>query len=110
VIRITRHKACGIETEHPAVFPVKLPEFIMQAYSEQGAIVYEPFAGSGTSLIAGERTGRQVRAIELAPAYVDVALLRWRELFPDQPVTLAGDGRTFEAISAERNPDAARNA
>jgi hypothetical protein len=41
---------------------------------------------------------------------VDVVLLRWRELFPDQPVTLAGDGRTFEAISAERNPDAARNA
>lgn len=109
VIRITRHKARGIETEHPAVFPVRLPEFVMQAYSDSGAVVYEPFAGSGTSLIAGERTGRKVRAIELAPEYVDVAMLRWRQLFPDRPVTL-DDGRSFENVAAERGvelPDAA---
>ena len=102
VLRITRHKARGIETEHPAVFPVKLPEFVMQAYSDEGAVIYEPFAGSGTSLVAGEWTGRKVGAIELAPAYVDVALLRWRQLFPDQPVTLDGDGQTFEEVAAAR--------
>ena len=102
VIRITRHKARGIETEHPAVFPVKLPEFVMQAYSDSGAIVYEPFAGSGTSIIAGQRVQRTVRAIELAPAYVDVAILRWRQLFPGEAVMLDGDGRSFEETAAER--------
>jgi DNA modification methylase len=102
VIRISRHKARGIETEHPAVFPVALPEFVMRAYSNEGDIVYEPFAGSGTSLIAGERTGRKVRAIELAPEYVDVALRRWRKLFPDQPVTLDGEGSSFEAVARAR--------
>lgn len=101
VLRITRHKARGIETEHPAVFPVKLPEFVMQAYSDEGAVIYEPFAGSGTTLVAGERVGRRVRAIELAPEYVDVALLRWRQLFPGQPIML-GNGQSFEEIAAAR--------
>ena len=45
VIRVMRHKARGIETEHPAVFPVALPEFVMRSYSDERAIVYEPFAG-----------------------------------------------------------------
>ncbi|MGE0627577.1 MAG: site-specific DNA-methyltransferase [Hyphomicrobiaceae bacterium] len=102
VIRITRHKARGIETEHPAVFPVALPEFMMRAYSSEREIIYEPFAGSGTSLIAGERTGRKVRAIELAPEYVDIALLRWRQLFPEAEARLDGSGRTFPAVAAER--------
>ena len=102
VIRITRHKARGIETEHPAVFPVALPEFVMNAYSDAGDIVFEPFAGSGTTLIAGERAGRRIRAIELAPAYVDVAILRWRLLHPASPVTLEGGGQTFEDVAAAR--------
>ena len=102
VIRIMRHKARGLETEHPAVFPVALPEFVMHAYSNEGDVVYEPFAGSGTSIIAGERTGRQVRAIELATEYVDVALLRWRQLFPDQPAILDGGTEDFEAVARQR--------
>jgi DNA modification methylase len=102
VIRITRHKARGIETEHPAVFPVALPEFIMNAYSNERDIVFEPFAGSGTTLIAGERTGRRVRAIELAPAYVDVAILRWRLLHPAASVTLEETGQSFEHVAAAR--------
>ena len=102
VLRITRHKARGIETEHPAVFPVALPEFLMRAYTDEGEVVFEPFSGSGTTILAGQRTGRRVRAIELAPAYVDLALARWRMLHPDLPVMLAGDGRDYGAIAAER--------
>lgn len=102
VIRVTRHKARGIETEHPAVFPVALPEFVMNAFCEEGDTVFEPFAGSGTSFVAGERCGRKVRAIELAPGYVDIAIARWRKLFPDAPVTLDGDGRSFDEIAAAR--------
>ena len=102
VLRITRHKARGIETEHPAVFPVALPEFLMRAYADEGDVVFEPFGGAGTSIIGGQRTGRRVRAIELAPAYVDLTIARWRMLFPDQPVTLDGDGRDYDAVAAQR--------
>lgn len=102
VLRITRHKARGIEIEHPAVFPVALPEFVMSTYSAEGDVVFEPFAGSGTTIIAGERAGRCVRAIELAPEYVDVALLRWRQLYPAKPIALDDDGRSFDEIAAER--------
>jgi len=101
VIRVTRHKARGLETEHPAVFPVKLPAFVMEAYSNEGAVVYEPFCGSGTTIVAGQKTARRVRAIELAPEYVDVTVLRWRQLFPDQPVMLE-DGRSYDDVAAER--------
>jgi DNA modification methylase len=108
--RITRHKGRGIETEHPAVFPVALPEFLMRAYTDEGEAVFEPFAGSGTTLLAGQRTGRRVRAIELAPAYVDLAIARWRLLHPDLPVTLAEDGRDYDAVAAARVPAEAADA
>ncbi len=102
VLRITRHKGRGIETEHPAVFPVALPEFLLRAYTDEGDVVFEPFGGSGTTILAGQRTGRRVRAIELAPAYVDLAIARWRMLHPDLPVTLADDGRDYDAVAAAR--------
>jgi DNA modification methylase len=110
VLRITRHKGRGIETEHPAVFPVVLPEFLMRAYTDEGDAVFEPFAGSGTTILAGQRTERRVRAIELAPAYVDLALARWRMLHPDLPVTLAEDGRDYDAVAAARVEETARAA
>jgi DNA modification methylase len=102
VVRITRHKERGIEIEHPAVFPVKLPAFLMETYANAGDLVFEPFCGSGTTLLAGQRTGRRVRAIELAPAYVDLAIARWRQNHPDLPVMLDGDGRDYDAVAAER--------
>ena len=104
VLRITRHKARGIETQHPAVFPVLLPEFVMHSYAAVGEVCFEPFGGSGTTMLAGQRAGRRVASIELAPAYVDLAMARWREQFPSIPITLEGDGRTLEAIAAERAP------
>jgi DNA modification methylase len=102
VVRISRHKERGIETEHPAVFPVKLPAFLMETYSAERDLVFEPFAGSGTTLLAGQRTERRVRAIELAPAYVDLAIARWRQNHPDLAVTLDSDGRDYDTVAAER--------
>lgn len=104
VLRLSRHKARGIEVEHPAVFPVALPDFAMRAYSSEQEVLFEPFSGSGTTIVAGQRTGRQVRAIELAPSYVDLAIARFRLLFPDVPVTLDG-GPSYDEVAASREAE-----
>jgi len=52
-------------------------------------IVYEPFSGSGTTLIACERLGRKCRAVEISPAYVAVAIQRWVDVTGKEPVKLS---------------------
>lgn len=74
--------------------------------SSPGQPVYEPFSGSGTTLIAAEMSGRACQAIELSPAYVDVAVLRW-QAFSGQQATLEGSGATFAQVSAARGITAA---
>ena len=103
VIRVMRHKGkIGHDIDHPAVFPVALPEFILQAYSNPGDIVFEPFGGSGTSMLAAQRTGRHCRCVEIAPEYVDVAIKRFQQNFPGVPVTLLSNGQSFDAVAAKR--------
>jgi DNA modification methylase len=69
--------------------------------SSPGQAIYEPFSGSGTTIIAAEMTGRVCHAIELNPAYVDVAVERW-QAFTGQEAMLEGSGRTFTEVKAER--------
>ena len=69
--------------------------------SNPGQAVYEPFSGSGTTIIAAETIGRVCHAIEIAPAYVDVAITRWQD-FAGKQATLEGDGRTVAEIADER--------
>jgi len=103
VIRVMRHKGkIGRDIDHPAVFPVALPEQILLAYSNPGDIVFEPFGGSGTTILAAQKTGRHARAIELAPQYTDVAVKRFTQNYPDIPVTLQATGQTFAEVEAER--------
>ena len=64
----------------------------------------DPFGGSGSTLIACEKTGRQARLSELDPKYVDTIILRWQE-FSGRTAVLEGDGRSFGEITAQR-PDA----
>lgn len=66
--------------EHPTMKPVELVEHMLRNSSEIGDIVAEPFAGSGTTLIACERLGRKCRAIEISPAYVAVSLQRLADM------------------------------
>lgn len=74
--------------------------------SSPGQAVYEPFSGSGTTIIAGEMTGRHVYAIELNPAYVDVAVKRW-QTFSGKQATHAETGLTFDEMDTKRyNPKA----
>jgi hypothetical protein len=77
---------------------------MMLAYSGENEIVYEPFSGSGSSLLAGERCNRLVRAAEIAPEYVDVAVIRFTRALPDIPAILQSTGQTFEEVRHERQP------
>jgi hypothetical protein len=69
--------------------------------------VYDPFVGSGTTIIAAEMTGRRCYAIEISPAYCDVAILRWQD-FTEEKAML--DGRTFAEVRAARHNDNAHPA
>jgi DNA modification methylase len=103
VIRVMRHKGkIGQDIDHPAVFPVALPEFILEAYSDAGDTVFEPFGGSGTTMLAAQRSGRLCRVVEIAPEYVDVAIKRFQQNFPGVPVTLLSKGQSFDAAATER--------
>jgi DNA modification methylase len=103
VIRLMRHKGkIGQDIDHPAVFPVALPQHVLETYTDAGDIVFEPFCGSGTTLLAAQRIGRVVRATEIAPEYVDVTVKRFQQNFPEVPVTLVATGQTFDAVATER--------
>ena len=69
--------------------------------SSPGQAVYEPFSGSGTTIIAAEMSGRSCLAIELSPAYVDVAIKRWQD-FTGEVATLEADGRSFAEVALGR--------
>jgi len=86
---------------HPTVKPVALVADAIKDCSKRGQIVLDPFCGSGTTLIAAEKTGRCARAIELDPAYVDVAVRRW-ETYTGKPAYLDPLGETFEELAEAR--------
>ncbi|CAB4136805.1 DNA methylase N-4/N-6 [uncultured Caudovirales phage] len=69
------HEATG----HAAAFPVGLPEFFVNAYTDAGDAIYDPFMGSGSTLMAAEKTGRAGYGIELSPAYCDVIVQRFEK-------------------------------
>lgn len=76
------HEATG----HAAAFPVGLPEFFINAYTDDGDAIYDPFMGSGSTLIAAERTDRRGYGIEISPAYCDVICERWQNTTGQQAV------------------------
>jgi DNA modification methylase len=90
--------------EHGTQKPVECMKRPIENNSAPGQAVYEPFCGSGTTIMAAEMTGRVCHAIELLPQYVDVAVQRW-QAFTGEPAALASDGRSFEAVKAERRPE-----
>jgi len=76
------------ETGHSTQKPIECMERPIRNNSKPGELVYEPFSGSGTTIIACERTGRKCRAIELNPAYVAVAIQRWADATGKEPKKL----------------------
>ena len=87
--------------DHPTQKPVELMRRPILNHTRRDGAVYDPFLGSGTTLIAAEMTGRACYGIELDPKYCDVICQRYMN-FSGKPATLDGDGRTFEEIKLER--------
>jgi DNA modification methylase len=82
---------------HPTMKPVELVERAIRNSSKTRDVVLDPFGGSGTTLIAAERTGRRARLIELDPRYVDVAVQRWQNLTGGS-ATHAATSQTFSSL------------
>jgi DNA modification methylase len=89
------------ETGHSTQKPIECMKRPIENNSSPGQAVYEPFSGSGTTIIAGEMTGRAIYAMELNPPYVDVAIKRWQD-FTGQKAILESTGRTFEDMATSR--------
>ena len=89
------------ETVHGTQKPVECMRRPILNNSSPGQAVYEPFMGSGTTLIAAETTGRACFGVELNPAYVDVAITRWQS-FTGQEVVLEETGESFADLKAKR--------
>jgi DNA modification methylase len=85
---------------HPTVKPVALIADLMRDVSRRNGIVLDSFAGSGTVLLAAQRTGRIARAIEIDPAYVDLAIRRWERATGDK--ARHESGKTFAELLEER--------
>jgi hypothetical protein len=83
---------------HPTVKPVALVVDAIKDCSQRGGIVLDPFGGSGTTLIAAERTGRQARLIEFDPHFVDLVVRRW-QAFTGAKAIHAERNQTFDEIA-----------
>jgi hypothetical protein len=88
---------------HPTVKPVALVADAIKDCSRRGEIVLDPFAGSGTALIAAHNTGRRARLIEFDPAYCDQIARRFEQVTGKQAV-LAATGQSFEVVAEARTP------
>ncbi|WP_347271326.1 DNA-methyltransferase, partial [Rhizorhabdus histidinilytica] len=91
--------------DHPTPKPVELVADAFQDVTRRGDLVFDPFMGSGTTLIAAEATGRIACGIDLDPGYVDVTIARWQQMTGKQAVHQAS-GKTFEEVAQERSNEA----
>jgi hypothetical protein len=83
---------------HPTQKPVELFTIPILNHTKHGEIVYEPFAGSGTQLIAAEQTGRICYSMEIAPRYIDVILDRYYQFTGDDPIR-ESDGKKWSELN-----------
>lgn len=86
---------------HPTVKPTALVADAIRDCTRRGELVLDGFSGSGTTIVAAEKSGRRAAAIEIEPRYVDVAIRRWQRLTGEE-ARLDGDGRCFSTIEQDR--------
>lgn len=85
------------KTDHSTQKPVECMKRPIENNSKPGEAIYEPFSGSGTTIIAAEITGRRCYAMELSPTYVDMAVIRWQN-FTGKKAILEESGKEFDHI------------
>jgi DNA modification methylase len=78
--------------EHPTMKPVEVPARAISHSSRVGDVIFDPFLGSGTTLIACQQLGRVCRGLELDPGYCDVVIRRWENLSGEKAVLVNGEG------------------
>ena len=86
---------------HSAPYPVALPEFFIKAFSDSGDMIFDPFMGSGTTMIAAEKNGRHSCGTEISPMYCDVIVTRWQSFTGKQAIHEAS-GKTFDEMKAAK--------
>ena len=86
---------------HPTVKPVAMIADAIKDCSKRGEIVLDGFGGSGSTLMAAEKTGRSARLIEYDPIYCDTIVRRW-EFYTGKRAMLAGSSNSFEAVAEDR--------
>jgi DNA modification methylase len=89
---------------HPTVKPVRLIEEALLDVTGPGDHVLDPFAGSGSTLLAAERTQRRALGIEIAPAYVDLAIRRWQDMTGKAAVHVESNQTFAERETARSQP------
>jgi DNA modification methylase len=94
-------KSRVVGNEHPTMKPLRLFEIPMEQHTQLGQTVLEPFSGSGSQILAAERLGRKCRALEIQPAFVDVAIRRW-EKATGKKAYHEGTNLDFEEVAKER--------
>src|ERR1700730_18272151 len=102
-------KAQKMDGGHPTQKPIECMKRPIENNSSPGQTIYDPFVGSGTTIIAAEMTGRACHAIELHPPYVDVSVIRWQN-FTGKEATLEATGETFAGVAIGRVANAAGSA
>jgi hypothetical protein len=95
--QIENHKAC---------FPVELPERGIRIVKGDTGVIFDPFGGSGTTMIAAEKNGRHSRLMEIDPKYCDVIVKRWCE-FTGKDATLEANGKSFSVLEKRLEANAA---
>jgi DNA modification methylase len=90
-----------VATGHGTQKPIELMRRPLLNHTERGDLVYDPFLGSGTTLIAAALLERVCYGVDIDPRYVDVSVRRWQQI-TGQQATLADDGRTFEQMESAR--------
>ncbi|MER8634269.1 site-specific DNA-methyltransferase, partial [Mesorhizobium opportunistum] len=86
---------------HPTVKPINLVADALLDVSRRGDVILDPFGGSGTTLLAAQKTGRRARLVEIDPHYCDLIIRRF-EKHTGKQATLAATGETFEELSEQR--------
>lgn len=110
--RLEAAKMAGLKeipaVQHPTVKPASMVMDALRDCSNRGHFVLDPFGGSGTTLIAAEKTGREARLIELDPIYCDMIVRRW-EKYTSKKAFLEGEEATFEEVKQQRMPKENKN-